>query len=264
MPPSSHRDRRLSVRFVFVHGGFHAAWCWDRVIAQLVDLGHGGVAVDLPGHGALVDQESTLANRREAVLAVMQPGDVLVGHSGGGFDATLAADAAPDLVSHIVYLAAALPREGRTYPEAMAMRDSEDGEFGGDVGEMLSYLSFDDDGAMTFADFDGAWKYFYHDCDEPTARWAFSRLGPERFGDTTVTPVSVPAFWAADLPRSFIVCEQDRSMPRWLADTVARRLGVEQLSIDASHSPFLSRPRELAELLVHAPTTTPVGPLIPS
>ena len=162
----------------------------------------------------------------------MQPGDVLVGHSGGGFDATLAANARPDLVSHIVYLAAALPREGRTYPEAMAMRDAGDDlgdEFDGDVGEMLSYLKFDDDGAMTFADFDGAWKYFYHDCDEETARWAFDRLGPERFGDTTVTPVSVPHFWAADLPRSFILCQQDRSMPRWLADTVARRLGVEQL-----------------------------------
>ncbi len=252
------------MRFVLAHGGFHAAWCWERTIAELATLGHDAVAVDLPGHGARAGQESTLSNRRQAILDVLQPGDVLVGHSGGGFDATLAADAAPDKVGHIVYLAAALPREGRTYPEAMAMRDSEDGEFDADTGEMLGYLHFDDDGAMTFADFGGAWKYFYHDCDEATARWAFGRLGPERFGDTTVTPVSVPQFWAADLPRSFIVCEQDRSMPRWLADTVARRLGVQQLSIDTSHSPFLSRPRELAELLVHATTTTPVGPLLPN
>lgn len=221
------------------------------------------MAVDLPGHGARVDEESTLANRRQAIVDVLQPDDVLVGHSGGGFDMTLAADAAPELVSHLVYVAAALPREGRTYPEAMAMRDHEDGEFDADTGEMLGYLRFDDDGAMWFADFEGARKYFYHDCDEATARWAFNRLGPERFGDTTVTPVSVPRFWQADLPRSFIVCEQDRSMPRWLADTVARRLGVEQLSIDTSHSPFLSRPHELAELLVHATTTRPVGPLIP-
>ena len=175
------------MRFVFVHGGFHAAWCWDSTIAELEALGHQGVAVDLPGHGARVDEESTLANRRQAIVEVLQPGDVLVGHSGGGFDATLAADAAPDLVGHIVYLAAALPREGRTYPEAMAMRDNEDGEFDADTGEMLSYLKFDEDGAMTFADFGGAWKYFYHDCDEETARWAFDRLGPERFGDTTVT-----------------------------------------------------------------------------
>ena len=94
-------------------------------------------------------------------------------------------------------------------------------------------------------------------------RWAFERLGPERFGDTTVTPVSVPAFWAADLPRSFIRCLQDQSMPRSLADTVTRRLGVQQLTIDTSHSPFLSRPRELAELLVHATTTKPTGSLVP-
>lgn len=254
------------MRFLFVHGGFHAAWCWDRTIEAMSHLGHEGIAIDLPGHGASLDQESTLDNRRDAILAVLRPGDVLVGHSGGGFDATLAADAAPDLVRHIVYLAAALPREGRTYPEAMAMRDDNqelDDGFDADVGEMLSYLSFDEDGAMTFADFDGARKYFYHDCDEQTARWAFNQLGPERFGDTTVTPVSVPRFWEAELPRSFIVCEQDRSMPRWLADTVARRLGVQQLAIDSSHSPFLSRPRELTELLVHATTTKPVGPLVP-
>ena len=78
-----------------------------------------------------------------------------------------------------------------------------------------------------------------------------------------MTPVSVTRFWEADLPRSFIVCEQDQSMPRWLADTVTRRLGVQQLTIDSSHSPFLSRPRELAELLVHATTTKPTGPLVP-
>jgi pimeloyl-ACP methyl ester carboxylesterase len=251
------------MRFVFVHGGFHGAWCWQYTIAELNRLGHEATAVDLPGHGARVDEESTIANRRDAILEALRPGDVLVGHSGGGFDATVAADAAVDRVGHIVYLAAALPREGRTYPEAMAMRNSEEGEFDGDVGEMLSYLKFSDDGAMTFADFDGAWRYFYHDCDEQTARWAFERLGPERFGDTTVTPVSVPRFWASALPRSFILCTRDRSMPRWLADTVAQRLGVEQLTIDSSHSPFLSRPRELAELLVHATTTRPVGALQP-
>lgn len=251
------------MRFVFVHGGFHAGWCWSRTIAELEKLGHQGIPIDIPGHGARLGEVSTLANRRDAVASVLQPGDVLVGHSGGGFDATLGADTAPDLVGHIVYLAAALPREGRSYTEAMTMRNEEDGVLDGDVGEMLSYLKFDDDGAMTFAEFENAWKYFYHDCDEQTARWAYDQLDPERFGETTIAPVSVPRFWQANLPRSFIVCEQDRSMPRWLADTVAKRLGVKQLSIDTSHSPFLSRPRELAELLLHATTTSPVGPLIP-
>jgi pimeloyl-ACP methyl ester carboxylesterase len=252
------------MRFVLVHGGFHAAWCWERTIPELSRLGHDAVAVDIPGHGTRLQEESTLANRRDAIIEVLQPGDVLVGHSGGGFDITLAADAASDLVAHVIYLAAALPREGRTYPEAMTMRNSEDGSFDADVGEMFCHLHFADDGAMSFATFDGAWEYFYHDCDEQTARWAFQRLCPERFGDTTTTPVSVPGFWDADLPRSYIRCLQDRSKPRWLSDVVATRLGVQPLTIDTSHSPFLSRPADLAELLVHATTTTPIAPLTPS
>lgn len=116
------------MRFLFVHSGFHAARCWERTIAELEALGRSGCAVDIPGHGALVDQESTFANRRDVIVSVLRAGSheksVLVGHSGGGFDATLAADARPDLVSHIVYLAAVLPRENRTYPEAMAMHDA--------------------------------------------------------------------------------------------------------------------------------------------
>jgi hypothetical protein len=128
---------------------------------------------------------------------------------------------------------------------------------------MLKHLRINDDGSMAFADFEGAREFFYHDCDEATARWAFDHLTPEIVGDTATTPISVPKFWAADLPRSFIVCLQDRSQPRWLADVTARRLGVDPLTIDTSHSPFLSRPRELAELLVHATTTSPIGPMNP-
>ena len=60
-------------------------------------------------------------------------------------------------------------------------------------------------------------------------------------------------YLAAALPR------EGRSYPE-----VAQRLGVEQLTIDTSHCPFLSRPKALAELLADATTTKPVGPLDPN
>jgi pimeloyl-ACP methyl ester carboxylesterase len=252
------------MRFVLVHGGFHGAWCWTRVMPELERLGHDAIAIDVPGHGARVHEEATMTSRVDAVLSVLQPGDVLVGHSGGGFEITRAADAASDLVRHVVYLAAALPLEGRPMHEALAYHDDGTMETDYDVGGMLKHLRINDDGSMTFADFEGAREFFYHDCDDVTARWAFERLTPEIVGDTATTPISVPRFWTADLPRSFILCLQDRAQPRWLADVTARRLGVEPLAIDTSHSPFLSRPRELAQLLVHATTTAPIGPLKPT
>src|SRR5207302_8358541 len=99
------------MRFVLIHGGFHGAWCWSRTIPELERLGHEAIAIDLPGHGERRRERSTLADRREAIVAVLQPRDVLVGHSGGGYDVTLAADAVPDRIGHVVYLAAGLPLE---------------------------------------------------------------------------------------------------------------------------------------------------------
>jgi pimeloyl-ACP methyl ester carboxylesterase len=252
------------VRFVLIHGGFHGAWCWSRTIPELESLGHEAVAIDTPGHGQRVHEAATMANRLDTVLVVLQPGDVLVGHSGGGFEITRAADAAPELVSHVIYLAAALPLEGRLMQEALVYRDDGGTEGDYDVTGMLRHLRIGDDGSMAFADVEGARELFYNDCDEATVRWAFEQLTPETAGDTATTPISVPRFWAAELPRSFIACLQDRAQPRWLADVTARRLGVEPLTIDASHSPFLSRPAELAQLLIDATTTHPVGPLKPN
>jgi pimeloyl-ACP methyl ester carboxylesterase len=252
------------MRFVLVHGGFHGAWCWDRTVPALRRLGHDAVAVDLPGHGARRHEEAptTFETRTAAIVEVVQPGDVLVGHSGGGFDITHAADAVPELISHVCYLAAGLPREGRTWPEAMALRaDGTMGDF--DAAGLLGCLTFHEDGSMTVTSPDAARDKFFNDCDDETVRWAFERLCAERGGKTSSTPASLPRFWAADLPRSFIRCLQDRAQERWNADLVAERLGVQPLEIDSSHSPFLSRPSELAELLVHATTTTPIGPLDP-
>ncbi len=252
------------MRFVLVHGGFHGAWCWSRTVPELERLGHEAVAVDLPGHGERRHEvePTTFTGRAGAILDVVEPGDVLVGHSGGGFDISTAADAAPERVGHLVYLAAGFPREGRTWPDAMAMRaDGSIGDF--DVAGMLQHLQVGDDGAMSVATAAGARALFFHDCDDETVEWAFRRLCPERAGETSTVPVSLPNLWAAQPPRSFIRCTDDRAQPAWLAELVAERLGVDALTIDASHSPFLSRPAELAELLVHATTTEPTGPMRP-
>lgn len=255
------------MRFVLIHGGFHGAWCWDRTVPELENLGHAAIAIDLPGHGQRRDEDSTLANRRDAIVEVLRDGDVLVGHSGGGFDITLAADAVPERVAHLVFLAAGLPIEGEPLLVATGGEASE--EEGGvsklmdDEGGMSNFVRPDARGWLEPFDFPAVRSYFYHDCDEETARWAFDRLTPAPPG-ILVDPIHLARFWEADLPRSYIRCLQDRAKPRALSDDTVRRLGVNELTIDSSHSPFLSRPRELAELLVEAAATRPKGPLLPT
>lgn len=254
------------MRFVLIHGGFHGAWCWERTVPELEQLGHQALAIDLPGHGARRWERSTLADRRDAIVEVMREGDVLVGHSGGGFDITLAADARPELVRHMIYLAASMPIEGRPLVEATGGATRPDSN-GGEITKLSSTmppsaLRPTEDGRLEWVDKEAGRAIFYHDCDDATVDWAVSMLTPAPPG-ILVEPVTLKRFWQSDLPRSFIICTDDRAKPFHSSINMCRRLGVLPLPIEASHSPFLSRPAELAALLVHATTTRPLAPLEP-
>lgn len=258
------------MRFVLIHGGFHGAWCWSRTIPELERLGHEAIAIDLPAHGSRRDERSTIADRRDAILAVLQQDDVLVGHSGGGFDITFAADAAPTLPSFMIYLAAGLPIEGHTTLEATGGAPAQDESFGSEVKNLMTdetgmsgFVRPNANGRMECVDYPATRAFFYHDVDDETAAWAFEQLTPAPT-EFLLETVRLPNFWLADIPRSYIQCTEDRANPASNSALTCERLGVEPLFIEGSHSPFLSRPRELAELFVHATTTRPVAPLRPT
>jgi pimeloyl-ACP methyl ester carboxylesterase len=51
--------------------------------------------------------------------------------------------------------------------------------------------------------------------------------------------------------RISVLCRDDRAVsPSWSRTAARELLGVEPVELPGSHSPFLSRPAELAELLV--------------
>lgn len=258
------------MRFILIHGGFHGAWCWDRLVPELANLGHEAVALDLPGHGErAAERPANFKGRIQPILDALKDGDVLVGHSGGGYDISIAADYAPGKVAHMIYLAAGLPIEGKSVVEATGGAVEEDGgghqrttKLMNDATGMLRYIRPLPDGTMEWTSREGAREFFCHDCDDATAAWAFSKLSPG-ISPFPEEKLHLPAFWEAQLPRSYILCKQDRSKPLAMSREIIRRLGVEHLTIDASHSPFLSKPAELAGLFVEAVRTRPVGPLLP-
>ena len=66
----------------------------------------------------------------------------------------------------------------------------------------------------------------------------------------TLEPFDTPRFWEAPIPRDFIMCSDDYSHPVSSDNEFMRRLGLRTcFSIRSSHSPFVSRPAETAQLL---------------
>jgi pimeloyl-ACP methyl ester carboxylesterase len=232
--------------FVLIHGAWHGAWCWEKVVALLEAEGHRVVAPDLPGHGS--DQtplsEVTLqgyADRICELLATEAEPVILVGHSMGGMAITQAAEACPERIQALVYLCAFLPSNGESLQY-----------WAEQMGESLvapNMVLADDQLTATVRD-EFILEAFYGDCSSEAAELAKSRLQPQAVAPI-VTPVSTSEEKFGRVRRHYIECLQDRAIPIAKQRAMQEALPCQSvLSMNTSHSPFLSTPEVLVASLI--------------
>lgn len=231
------------MNFVLVHGGSHAKWCWDAVARGLKDRGHSAYALDLPGHGDDTTPRNTVtvASYQDAIARFLErnalTGVRLVGHSLAGVALPGAASACSSRIHSLIFLAAIVLARGEraidTIPEdrrpgyfAMAAQSS-------DNSLLLGY--------------EAARDIFFADFPEAEARRLYGKLCRQPFGvylsPATVDPRSIAC------PVKYILCRDDRALPRALCESFARKLGVAPVEIDSGHEAMLSHPDLLCDIL---------------
>jgi pimeloyl-ACP methyl ester carboxylesterase len=223
--------------FAFVHGAWHGAWCWEQLTPLLQQRGHQVVAPDLPCD----DPSASFEDYADVVCSALGERDdvVVVGHSLGGHTIPLVAARRP--VQHLVYLAALVPEIGHSLRDQMRA-----------VPDMLNPLSRqalsrpDEQRRNAWIDETLATQLLFGDAEPDIAHAAFARLRPQ-----AVYPYS-PPFALTEFPatpRTYVVCTGDQMVnPDWSRET-ADKLDARLVELPGDHSPFLSRPDELADLL---------------
>ncbi len=90
--------RMKDVSLLFVHGGFHGAWCWADSLKFFDDSNIGCAAIDLRGHGGLKQLDdfarqgiAEMAEDVREAVAAMGGDVVVVGHSAGALTSLVAA-----------------------------------------------------------------------------------------------------------------------------------------------------------------------------
>jgi pimeloyl-ACP methyl ester carboxylesterase len=209
---------------VLVHGAWHGAGCWDGVVTELQQLGVAGTAVDLPLAGLAAD----VAAARSAIEAA-GPGCVVVGHSYGGVVISHAAAGLP--VARLVYLAAFLIEPGEDMLGMLAGSKLVESLVVGEAG-----ISVDPAAAPAI---------FYGDADADTAATMVASLRPMAI-DASEPPATEPA-WRS-IPATYVICSNDQALPVEAQRTMAARAQVVH-EWPTDHSPFVTRPRAVAELV---------------
>ncbi len=87
---TTHATRPTPI--VFVHGAWHAAWCWEQFQPYLAQQGYASYALSLRGHGQSEGRRAIrwhsaadyVADLAQFVQGLAEP-PILVGHSMGGY-----------------------------------------------------------------------------------------------------------------------------------------------------------------------------------
>ncbi len=225
--------------YALVHGAWHGAWCWERLTPLLLRAGHSVVAMDVP----IEDNSASFDTYADVVCAALDGCSddvVLVGHSYGGHTIPLVAARRP--VRHLVYLCAYVPDIGRSFTDQL-----------NDEPVMLlpacyASLKLDGKSRIVLADAAAARALLYADCDEREANAAIPQLRPQSAYATTL-PCSLAEF--PDVKCTSIICGEDQLLGHeWATRIALDRLGADLIELPGSHSPFLSRPSAVADVLL--------------
>ena len=219
--------------YVLVHGAWHGSWEWEQVTPLLEAEGDRVIAVDLP-RSTLDDNVRTI---RAAVESANEP-VILVGHSAGGMWITQTAEAVPDRVAKLVYVAAFLPADG----QALGDLASDD--------IVQANLIVDEDAGTAMVAESVHREAFYAECTDEVAADASGRHIPEALAPFG-TPVQLTEERAGSVPRVYVECLRDNAIVIDKQRAMQAARPCEQvLAIDTDHCPSLSRPGELADALL--------------
>ena len=236
--------------YVLVHGSGHGSWCWERVVPLLQAMGHGVMAVDLPGNGhddtPLADVTlDTYGEFVAGVLDTLNEPVVLVGHSLGGVSISRAAELRPDRIAVLVYLTALMYRNGESFVAAASSEPSEvrralESRTTWHVAQDLSHVVYKPELTR---------HRFYNDCSPDDAEWAKSMLVPQPTGPL-VSPMRITEANFGRVHRVYIECSLDNGVTPDMARAMYNALPCDEvITMNTGHSPFLSAPEELASHL---------------
>jgi len=217
---------------VLVHGLFADGSSWGKVIPILQQAGFNVTAVQNP---LTSFQDDVDATRR--VLALQDGPTVLVAHSYGGMVITEAG--VDPKVSALVYIAARAPDAGEDYG-ALARRFPTPPASAG--------ITWTPDGFGQLTE-QAFLRDFAGDLDPAEARAYYAVQG--RVAKATPTAKTTVAAWRSK-PTWYAVSTQDRTIDSDLERFMAKRMGANTIELQASHVSLLSRPKEVAGLILDA------------
>lgn len=229
---------------LFIHGAWHAAWCWHRVAAHLSEIGHKTLTPDLPGHGATATWEKTIFFNDYVSsitqLIKQQPEPVtLIGHSMAGLIISQVAENIPQHIQELIYLSAYIPQNNQSL-----ISIAEQGESKG----VAPFLDIDKKRQQIRLKFTAGLSDIFFNCTSAEDKhYALSRLQPQPL-QPFFEKVRLGAHFH-QVPKRSWVCRHDKAiafndqmhMSQYVTDNIS--------ILETDHAAYFSATDEIIRLI---------------
>jgi pimeloyl-ACP methyl ester carboxylesterase len=228
--------------YVLVHGAWHGGWCWKKVKPLLEARGHTVYTPTLTGLGErshLLTPQIDLSTHIQDIVSMLEYEDlynvILVGHSYAGMVISGVAEKAADRLSHLVYLDAYLPEDGKSIVDYLVIPTLDKIVMERGDGWKIPFLGTLEDLGVT---------------DKQDLDWAKPRIGDQAYKTFTET-INITKHMS-NIPGTFI---QLSNFP-WFVKTGerARSMGFNYYQVlSGGHDAMISNPEETALAILQMP-----------
>jgi len=238
--------------FLLIHGAWEGAWSWNETTAYLQQNGHSVKAIDLPGHGDDNTPTSKIsmalyANRVIEELKRIDGLVILVGHSFGGFVISQVAEAMPEKIEKLIFVASALPYAGKT--AVQVFQEDEESEF-------LENLIFSEDKTTATMSRETIKNVIFTGASDAQIDALLPSLvvqATKPFFEQVITTAQN----FGSVPKAFVETTLDRVISLNHQRYVQKMVGItERVTLEYGHVPLETAPKQLANALEKIATST--------
>ncbi len=245
---SSYKDKpkKENKTFVLVHGAWQAPYAWQDIKKQLEAKGEKVIIVELPGHGD--DQTSPAqlsmdAYRDKVIDVINNTKDrvVLVGHSMGGMVISAVAEKIPGQIEKLVYVGAFVPGNGQSLME-LSMMDKQS-LLGASIVPSQDQLTLDVKKEKFI-------NIFCQDATKDEQDMVMKNYRAEPAIPFT-NKVTVTDANFGSVNKYYIHTAGDHAVGIDLQNEMVSAAHIKNTyTINSGHCPFISKPKELATILI--------------
>lgn len=235
------------ITYAILHGIWQCSKGWETVARGIREKGHEVKLIDLPGHGENRNDafsHITFNTYVQHVCKILDSVDknqrlMLVGHSFSGLVISKVVEHIH--VDNLVYVAAFLPKRNESLLSLITMND---------IPGLRDHIIIDTKAHATHLKKDGLAPILLNGCDEATINNKLATLQPEPMHPPS-EKIPVNESILNKVAKDYIECTEDHCVSITMQRKMHERYQCHVHSLPTGHSPFLSMPEALIDILTN-------------